>query len=387
MMSIFHRWMGVYTLYVDPSDTAKAAQALLRAGVGAHVCADGTITVPHHRLRAARQALDRVCSLRISPLSGILGALYRLRKRYGLFAALLTLAVLCILSERVVWDVRVEGEFTVDEEVLLSELAQGGLCAGALWSDMDFSQTEADILAASEHIAWVSIDRRGHVAYAVIAERAVHEDPPPAPYPYGNIVATCDAVVDELLVHTGVAVVKKGDTVQKGDLLVSGVLPNDGGVCLADGVIMGLTEDTVRVSVPRTLSLVKEQRRLAALRVNFFGFSLNVFKRYGNPATDCAIIEENTRVRLFGRYGLPITVFRRYEGEEYLTDRPLSASEMTDLAAQRLSDAVGARLSGADLVSIHTQGAFTDEGYEMTAHLVFRTSIGTSVPLTVTQIP
>lgn len=383
MIPWIYRLLGFHALQIEPQDVTKAAGALLRAGIAAQITSDGHMHVPHHRLKRTLAALSD-CQVTVGPLRGALGALYRVRHRYGLFAAVLTTLVLALLSGRVVWDVRVEGDLTVEEAVLLQELSDGGLYAGALWNELSFSETEARILASSEHIAWLSIDRRGNVAYVSIVERAVHDEPTPPPYPYGNIVATQDAVIDEILVHAGVATVKKGDTVRAGDLLISGVLPSEagGGLCLADGQVMGLVEDTVSVLVPEQLPLLQtKERHLSGLYVNFFGFSLNILKNDGNPSDTCAIIEETTHVRLFGRYRLPITLTRSYTTEEQTVERTLSADEMAALAAEHLSEAVRARVADGDLVRIRTEGAFTESGYVMTAYLVYRAPIGTLSPL------
>ncbi len=374
--------LGYHELQVDASQLTRAADALLRAGVSTQLSPQGCFVVPHHRLKRTARVLG-TCPHTVGPLRGLFGASVRLRRRYGLLAALVTVVLLWWLSGRVVWDVRVKGELTTEHAVLLQDLAQGGVYAGAKWRDISFSEAETRILASSDTIAWLSIDRRGHVAYVSIVERMTHEPPSPPPYTYANIVAARDGVVDEVLVHGGHACVKPGDTVRQGDILIAGALP-EGGLCLAQGEVTALVEDTVSVLVPDVLPLIQTQeRRLTRLYVNFFGFSVNILKNDGNSPTGCAIIEETKQWHLFGRYALPVTVMRRYTAQEHTTEQPLTADEMAAVARARLSDAVRDRTEGGELVRIRTEGAFEEGGYRMTAYLVYRAPIGTVQPISV----
>lgn len=383
---LFERLLGYYRVDIPQDAVLRAADALLRAGLGLALSPDGRMYVPARRLRALRTALADVPHT-VSPMRGMLGFLLRHRRRYGAMAALAVCLLCACLCSRVVWDVRLEGEFSMDEASVLEQLSACGISPGVPWREVDAARAETALLAASPDIAWVSLYRRAGVMYVTLTEKTVHEDPPP-PEGFADVIAARDAVIEEVQLKRGYAVVKRGDTVREGDLLIGGLLPSalGGGLCYAEGEVIGRVEQTVCVTVPPELRTVHSgQRRLIGADVNFFGFSLNNLKIYGNSEDGCAIIEEKRQLTLGDRYRLPILYTARYAVEQWESVQTLSEDAMVRVATARLEAAVREAIGDGELLAIRTEGAFGEEGYTMTAHLTYRTVIGRTVPLSVTE--
>jgi len=375
-----------YTVTVEGVRLADAANAMLNAGLSLRMTSDGRVHVPARLLRPLRTALGDI-AYTVSPLRGGMGFLCRHGRCYGIAAALVLLLLCLFISSRVVWDVRIEGEDLTDALRVEEELRACGLFSGARWREVDFGKTETELLSVSDTVGWVSIYRRGHVAYVTVVEKTVHERPSP-PVGYASVVSAYDAVVDEVLVSRGYATVKKGDTVRAGDLLISGILPGEigGGMCYAEGEVRGTVERTLTVTVAEKAELLRTVARTpVGYRVNFFGFSINILKKYGKTAEDCAIIEENRTLRLPGGYRLPIYTEVRYAVKRETEVRVLQAEEMADLAAEQLMQQVRAVLADGELIQIRTEGGFTEEGYTMRANVVYRTVIGRTAPLSVAE--
>ena len=172
---------------------------------------------------------------------------------------------------------------------------------------------------------------------------------------------------------------KPGDVVKRGDLLISGIIPSElgGGVCYAEGTVVGRLSDTVEVFVGRNYeNKIRTRERLFDCRVNFFNFSINIFKLYGNLQDECDIIENVKVYSLFGSKKIPISVNSRYIIEYSTHNGSYTDAQIVQIASDRLSAAVLKRLVGCDLLKIKTDGDFTDEGYLMKSSLVFLSEIG-----------
>ena len=129
-------------------------------------------------------------------------------------------------------------------------------------------------MAKSTAVAWLNINRRGTVAYVTVLEKEVHGQE--VKEGYSNVVAACDAVIEEISVVRGVACVKVGDSVKKGDLLISGVLPEEqgGGFCYAEGEIFGRVSESISVSVDEyKIKKTEKNSEIAHLDIKIFGFS------------------------------------------------------------------------------------------------------------------
>lgn len=371
---------GYRRLSVKNDDLAKASTLLLTANIPVSFDAEGVAVLPKNRVKRVSAILEGKCEYSLSELCGFAGWLYRNRKRYGALGALLFVTLFTVYSSGIVWDIRVEGG-EVSEITVIEELDRCGFSVGTSWSKSDLSRIETELISTSEKIAWLNINRRGTVAYIEARARLSYPVGEESSA-YANIIATEGGVIEDITVKGGVAAVKAGESVKEGDLLISGAIPDEygGGFARADGSVRARISERISVSVDRESSVVEHGKaHLCRVRVNIFGFLINIFKTYGNPELECDIIEETENILLFGRYKLPIMVMREYRVERVTQRVVYTDEEMAKIAASRLRAKTLARLSDSDLVSISTGGEFTNTGYVMYSDAVYVKEIGVSV--------
>ena len=373
MVNIDCLFLGYCRFFTEENSRSEVADLLLKNGICAKFDTDGSFVLPLRRVRRAKGILVGCRGLCVSGVQGVPGFFLRYRRRYGVFFALLLLFLFFAFSGGRVWDVRIEGDGEIPSAAVTEELAAVGLTPGVKFSDLDFSALETELLRRSPRVAWLNINRRGNVAYVKVASRA-QVPKKEQTGTYANIVADEDALIEEITVRLGTETVRVGDTVRKGDLLISGI---GGGLVSAEGSVRGRVKRTVEVTVPYTESVVVHgERKSLALSVNFFGFSLNILKIYGNPPPGCDIIEETEHLTLFGLVRLPIVIRRTVGVSRTETHRSYTADECAKIAAARLSSLVRRELSDGDLLKIRTGGAFTEEGYSMYAEITEVREIG-----------
>ncbi len=376
MKRIDYFLLGYVEVRIEPIDMPKAINALLRANLSADFDKEGMFKVSLPRLKKYTSALIGT-NYTVSEAKGAVGFLIKNRKRYGAFTALALLAVYFIFVSNFIWDVRIEGNERLADSLVEEELCEAGIYIGRSWSALSRSEAERALLENSDDIGWVNINRRGNVAYVTIKEKNIYDNPDDIKG-YSNIIASYDCVIEEITVKSGIAVVRAGDTVKKGQLLISGIIPSElgGGFVRAEGEVLGRVSEDISVEVSRDEDVIfYENEVLSEAYINFFNFSVNIFKRYGKSDIDCAIIEDVKVCVLFGNR-LPIKIVRIYNQPVSTKHITRTDKELTSVAAYRLSKVRHLKLCDAQLLRMSTYGEFTDDGYKMSSSVTVLRDVG-----------
>ena len=370
-------WLfGYMKIQISEEDIPKALTALLTANLTASLT-DGEILVFAPSVKKYKRALTGV-RYTVTEIQGLPGEFYRRRKRFGAFFALLMLGLFFAFSSMFVWDVRIIGNENISTSAVEDELDKVGIRPGALWKSLLLNKAERQLLEESETIGWLNINRQGSVAYVTVKEKEIKAPQSSEKY-YSNIVAVTDCVIEEITVKSGFPMVKAGDTVKAGQLLISGVIPNElgGGFVRAEGEVKGRVFEKISVEVPRRETVtVYEDEVLSECHINIFDFSLNIFKNYGNLPESYVIINDIEEVMLLGRWRLPMEIKRIYFKTTKKQSVERSDADLISIASSRLSALRAMRLSEAELLKIKTEGEFTDNGYRMTSSVTLLCGIG-----------
>ena len=366
-----------YRVFCFKNDDVKTvADLLLKHGVSAKFKGNSFVA-GEKKAKKIEELLSTRVEFSKSNMRGFAGFLAKHRKRWGVFSALMITVALFLFTCNRVWDVRVEGCDDERCDVIISELEKSGFKIGKRWSDMSLSRVEVDFLSISDTASWININRRGLVAYVTVIEKNTHTEPDKKTG-YANIVASCDAVIEEITVMRGVAAVKAGDSVKRGDLLISGIISNEFGTefCYAEGDIVGRISDSVSVTVPNfEVNTSEKERRLSNLTLKFFNFSINIYNTTRNCSKECGIIEEIYVPTVLGTK-LPLAIRKQYSVEYELITKRLSSAEMSTRASEKMAKELSEKLAGATLLRISTSSAFSADSYTITANTVYLEKIG-----------
>ena len=369
----------------DPSLTPKFASLALSSGIIAEFFPDGrALVMERDRKRFVALVKGRL-EYTESECLGLVGLISKHKKRYGLFLGALFSALIILISSDKVWDVRISGLEESSRDVILEELAESGFTIGSSWSKTDTSVVENNVLSLSNNISWININRRGTVAYVDIIEKKATDTDLQVKPAFSSVIAEYDCVIEEITVKRGYAAVKVGDAVKKGDILISGVIPDElgGGLCTAEGTVIGRIYDTVSVNVDRNQEIsVSTGKKTVAKRVKILNFSINILKYCGNSHLGCDIIKDKEDLMLFGKWRLPISVLTEKAVLTETSDAVLTDAELTERALSEMSLALEEKLSDADLLKIRTKGYFGDTGYTMVSEIVYSQDVGRDAPFT-----
>lgn len=278
------------------------------------------------------------------------------RRRYAFLIGLfLTLCVVGILS-RFVLTIRVTGNETVTDAVILQHLQRHGVRPGAYGPGLDRRQIEQEILLDLKELAWMTINLNGtrvevQVKEVQDAPERVDEEQ------YHHIVARADGIIERVEAELGDALVKKGDTVGKGEILISGTvtlepplysdLPERYYDVHARGRVWARTWRTLTAVIPEeTVGKRYTGEKHNVWSINFFGKRVEFF---GNSSILDGFYDKITDVRQASLYGgelLPLWLSREeyhaYEPERLAVQREAAAQLLERELEQRLEALVGA---------------------------------------------
>ena len=196
--------------------------------------------------------------------------------------------------QRYIWSVNVAGEDPEINRQIARVLQEAGICFGSPARSIDSQEVKLEMIRKIPELSWLTVNRRGGRLTVLYLLRD-RENETEAVLP-NHLVAARDAVITELIVLEGMRMVTLGDTVRKGQLLVSGL--EDYGLVLkgvrAEGEIYGDTWRSGSVISPAVRSEKRYTGREWTEYILIFGRKrINLFGNSGiYPATCDKIISE-----------------------------------------------------------------------------------------------
>ena len=156
---------------------------------------------------------------------GITAAAKFVKKRFVLPIFCVLIIAVLVLSSQFCFKIEINGDF--DSQLVRDALAEAGVTVGCNMSRLNVDVLE-NTLANKMDAMYAVVTRSGSVLYVnVVAKKLI--DPPIDMTKSRNIVATRAGVVTSVLCEQGNALVKVGDTVNVGDVLIEGKrIYNDG---------------------------------------------------------------------------------------------------------------------------------------------------------------
>ncbi|ASS86600.1 sporulation protein YqfD [Anoxybacillus geothermalis] len=231
----------------------------------------------------------------------------RARRNSGFGLGLLLFAAIVFLLSNVVWSIDIEGASPETEHQIVRELKRMGVERGVFQFLLDDPETLQRKLTERIHdITWVGVEWEGTLLHFRVVEKEIPE--PKEPIPPRHLVAKKEAVIADLFVEEGQPLVSVNDYVQKGQLLVSGVIGAEGRTKFvpATGKVLGETwyKSTVVLPLETTFHVLTgafaERHYIAMGR-----FSLPIWG-WEKPAFAHTVIETKKRPFRFWKWDLPV---------------------------------------------------------------------------------
>lgn len=288
-----------------------------------------------------KEAHARGFEFEVKKMQGIPSILERYKHRYGILLGVTMACALVFLSQQFVWDIDVVGNEKITSSEVREILNRYDFSVGSYIPSVNTDKIENKLLIDSENISWISINIIGTVAEVQIRERASEEKETVSQRP-ANLVAEKSGIVQEVRIYKGNVIVKSGDFVEKGDLLVSGLFDSERvgfRYTRSAGEVYAKTTTEYFIEIPYKYEEIEYTgSEYCDQYLNFFDLSIKISKNSGKKDTfyDKIDIVENYALPDGTSMPFSIHTVKYLEYEKISKDRDRESAE--ELAYFRLSE-------------------------------------------------
>ena len=292
--------------------------------------------------KAAAFCEKRGETLHIRKRTGLYWKLKKQLKRPALYGGMLLLALIFWLPSRVLF-VSVTGNSAVPEKQILEAAELCGVVFGASRKQVRSETVKNSLLESLPQLQWVGVNTSGCRAVISVREKTLSEKEIRKGYP-ASIVASQDGYVLSCTAEKGSLCISPGQTVQKGQVLISGY--TDCGLCIraeqAEGEVIAQTNRSIVCVMPRFLTQktqdgpVKRKISLLIRKKRIF-----LWKDSGIWEGSCGRMYEEYYITLPGGFRLPaalcIEEYTPYEKTEVEVEPEAAEAELRSFGEEYLS--------------------------------------------------
>lgn len=279
---------------------------------------------------------------------GLPFVLLKYKIRFGMMLGVLIGIFITIYSTFFVWKIDIIGNTEYSYTEISDMLKKHGFSEGTFLPNVDLKRVETAIMAENDGIAFISIYMKGTNAKVQINERVLKGEREDLTKPK-NIVASHSGQILKFEIVSGETVVKRGQAVEKGQLLVSGVIDSNAvGYRLksASGKVFASTLHKIEYKIP-----LKQQvkhytgHEIKRKSIKILGKYINFFINSGNLYTKYDTIYNEEIITLFDTIELPIyyvtTTYAEYQ--EY--QQEIDVKRARELAYDKYAEFISSRKS------------------------------------------
>lgn len=337
---------------------------------------------PAGEYKYLRPLARRACvRMRVRQKFGLPFWIHRYRHRRGLLiGAAFYVLILCLLAPRI-WVVQVRGNAETPAAAVLEEAEKHGVRIGASVKDIDVKRLQISGLEALPSVAWLTVNPSGCVARIEVKERRPAPEVLDLTQP-SDLVAVRDGRILRMEVRSGQRLVKDGEAVTAGTVLVTGRVASEMGEKLYRSYGEVWAETRRQITVEEELVY---QRRVLSDRVifrpvfSFLGWEVPLFSEGALPeGTDCR--QEKHFLTAYGKT-LPLGVIHNYYTPTHTVKTARTRQQAAALAAEQLKQREKDLFLPDSYEEIERKEEIRDGRYVLTATYRCRENIGVEVPI------
>ena len=320
------------------------------------------------------------CKIKIKNKRGVPFLLQKYKKR-KLFAILL-IAMFSILfvTSNYIWNIDISIEDNQTLKNIEQDINEAGLVVGKNKSKINTKEIINTVSLKRNDVSWIGIELKGTNAIVKIVKS---ENAPQIlnPEEYCNIVSNKNAQIIKITAQNGTAMVKKGDIVKEGTILISGTMEGKyTGTRYVHSI--GVVEAKVWYTKSKKFPYKQEEKNKTGNKEEKYQIKIkknkiNLYKTLSNFQI-YDTIEEEKKVKIFSNLYLPISLIKQTNYEESLEIKNYNSEEIIKKGTEELRKELEAEIQ--DKESILQQNVNTyekEDGIEI--HLTYEVleNIGT----------
>lgn len=249
------------------------------------------------------------CKITITSKKGIPFIFEKYKKRKIFLLMMCIIGGLLFVLSQFVWniEVKITGD-TLNEDEIINSLNENGLYIGEKKSSIDVKEIINNVRLKREDISWIGIEIKGTNAIVEVVEA---EEKPEVvdENDYCSIVSDKPGKILKVIANNGTAMVKPGDIVKEGSLLIAGWIEGKytgTRFVRADGKIDALIWYTETASVKlneKKIEKTGNTEKKYALNIN--NFRINLYKKLSNFEKYDTIYTAK-KIKIFSNFYIPV---------------------------------------------------------------------------------
>ena len=270
------------------------------------------------------------CKIKIKNKRGVPFLLQKYKKR-KLFAILL-IAMFSILfvTSNYIWNIDISIEDNQTLKNIEQDINEAGLVVGKNKSKINTKEIINTVRLKRNDVSWIGIELKGTNAIVKIVKS---ENAPQIlnPEEYCNIVSNKNAQIIKITAQNGTAMVKKGDIVKEGTILISGTMEGKyTGTRYVHSI--GVVEAKVWYTKSKKFPYKQEEKNKTGNKEEKYQIKIkknkiNLYKTLSNFQI-YDTIEEEKKVKIFSNLYLPISLIKQTNYEESLEIKNYNSEEI-----------------------------------------------------------
>ena len=263
----------------------------------------------------------------------------KMQKRKIFVAGFVCCMIFWILMSGYIWNIKIEGNYTLTEDVLLDYLEKQGVHVAMKKSGLHLEELEKALREDHDIITWTSVQLKGTTLLIYIKENEMpdYDQTGRSEETQGmDLVASKPGMVSYIITRSGVPQVALGDTVAAGDVLVSGAVPvyNEDATIRRYRYVEADADIKLMYTESRSVKrdILYEEKKYSGRQKKMFMFGINDREwnlKWGRITyADYDISGEQKQVRLLDRLYLPIFYGTKIVQEYEMVRQRHTADEM-----------------------------------------------------------
>lgn len=267
--------------------------------------------------RELRDIVKKIgCHIEIVEKKGLPFTFYKFKHRKMLGIGIFVFLIFFMYLSSIIWDIQILGNESASTEDILLVLEEKDIKTGIIKYKIDKDYIEEILLKEFDYFSYVSVETKGTKLIMEIKEQDLPPEQIDSSIPC-NIIAKRKGVILKTVVRNGNTLIRKGDVVEAGDILVTGVIEREDIVeedleqdkyvlVHADGEILAQTRYSIKIEEP-IIKIIKEETgrsvEFKEVKIGKKGFQ---FLKEEIPYENYE--EEIEEIQLFNKINLPFKI-------------------------------------------------------------------------------
>jgi len=322
-----------------------------------------TLKIGVNAFRKLRPIVKKTrCRLEIRAKRGLPFTFYKYRRRKTFLVGCLLFICMVYFLSSFIWTVEIYGNKKMSAQEIVDNLAKNGLKPGIWKPVINTNRVCNKMMIQVNKLAWISIDITGTKAIVEVSERVMPPQIIDKNMPC-NIIATKDGVVTSLIIREGSPMVKVGDTVKKGDLLVAGMVESKDKIIR---YVHAMAEVNARTWYEEAVNVPLKRKQMKQTGTTKTKYSIKIFNKYiclGYNKSPFAMFELKQDLKLISlgkNNELPFGLLIDTYNEKKLFNEKITPANAKKEAIKKVNDIINKKIQKS--IQIKEKKLYTAEG-------------------------